>query len=150
MMLPVALLAGLLLQTFDPFPNGTSSYHINFTRIFASADAEKADRAALQRDLETLQTMRGAVTSDAAHLLRVLELNDAVQIRLARHSMVLYLRYAVDTRDEKNRDDREALESEVDAKTAFIQDEILRVPAERLAALMSAEPKLETYRYAID
>src|SRR5207245_5685595 len=47
-------------------------------------------------------------------------------------------------------DAREARDREVDAKTAFIQNETLRGPAERLAALMSAEPKLETSPYAID
>src|SRR4029078_10529350 len=79
-----------------------------------------------------------------------LQRNDAVQARVARHAMYLYLRYAVDTRDEKSRDDDDAIEAEATAKTAFVNDEILRLSDARLARFMAAQPKLETYRYAIE
>lgn len=137
-------------ETFDPFPNGAARYHLDFSRIFASPDAEKGDRVALERELDAFQAMRGHVTSDAAHLLAALQRNDAVQARVARHAMYLYLRYAVDTRDEKSRDDDDAIEAEAAAKTAFLNDEILRLSDARLARLMAVQPKLETYRYAIE
>jgi oligoendopeptidase F len=137
-------------ETFDPFPNGADRYHLDFSRIFASPDAEKSDRAALVRELDAFQAMRGHVTHDAAHLLAALQRKDAVQARVARHAMYLYLRYAVDTRDEKSRDDDDAIEAEVAAKTAFVNDEILRLSDARLARFMAGQPKLETYRYAIE
>jgi len=137
-------------ETFDPFPNGADRYHLDFSRIFASPDAEKSDRAALVRELDAFQAMRGHVTHDAAHLLAALQRKDAVQARVARHAMYLYLRYAVDTRDEKSRDDDDAIEAEAAAKTAFVNDEILRLSDARLARFMAAQPKLETYRYAIE
>ena len=34
-------------EPFDPFPNGSAGYHLDFTRIFATAETERADRAAL-------------------------------------------------------------------------------------------------------
>ena len=139
MALALALCVGLLAH-----------YHIDFSRIFASPDAEKADRAVLERDLQALQSMRGTVTADGDHLLRALQLNDQVLVRESQHAMYLYLRYAVDTRDEKSREDDDALESEVDAKTAFLKDEILHMPADRLAAFMQAQPRLQSYRYAIE
>src|SRR6185436_7627934 len=80
-------------ETFDPFPNGAARYHLDFSRIFASPEAEKSDRAALVRELDAFQAMRGHVTRDAAHLLAALQRNDAVQARVARHAMYLYLRY---------------------------------------------------------
>jgi oligoendopeptidase F len=64
--------------------------------------------------------------------------------------MYLYLRYAVDTRDEKSRDEGDALDSEVNARTAFLNDALLRLPAARVTGLMKSEPKLELYRYAIE
>ena len=139
MALALALCAALLGQ-----------YHIDFSHMFPSAEAERADRAVLERDLDGLQAMRGNVTRDGDHLLRALQLDDEVQIRENRHAIYLYLRYAVDTRDEKSRDEREALLTEVDEKTAFLNDEILHLPDARLAALMREQPKLTTYRYAIE
>src|SRR2546428_3516007 len=139
MALALALCAALLGQ-----------YHIDFSRIFPAADAERADRAVLERDVDALQAMRGNVASDGDHLLRALQLNDEVRIRENRHAIYLYLRYAVDTRDEKSRDEREALLTEVDEKTAFLNDEILHLSDARLAALMREQPKLATYRYAIE
>ena len=139
MALALVLCAGLLAR-----------YHIDFSRIFPSPDAEKADRAVLERDLTALQSMRGSVGSDADHLLRALQLNDQVHIRVNQHAMYLYLRYAVDTRDEKSRDDDQALESEFDEKTAFLTDEIVRLPDERVAAFIQSKPALQSYRYAVE
>ena len=139
MALALALCVGLLAR-----------YHIDFSRIFPTPEAEVADRAVLERDFQALQAMRGSVAADGDHLLRALQLNDEVQARTNRHSVYLYLRYAVDTRDEKSRDDDQALNSEFDEKTAFLNGEILRISDERLAALMREQPKLQTYRYAFE
>jgi len=137
-------------EPFDPFPNGTAHYHLDFTRIFASAEAERADRAALAREIDALQAMRGTVTVDGDHLLMALRRNDDVRMKLARHAIYLYLRYAVDTRDQKSRDEGDALEADADAKHAFLKGEILALSDRRLAQLMAVEPKLEAYRYAIE
>lgn len=131
----------------DPFPNGSAGYHLDFTRIFASAEVERADRAALAREIDALQAMRGKVTADGDHLLTALQRSDDVRMKLARHAIYLYLRYAVDTRDEKSRDDGDALEADADAKRAFLRDEILALSDRRLAQLIAAQPKLETYCY---
>ena len=118
----------------------STAYQIDFTRIFASPQAEVADRAALERDIEALQAMRGHVAADVVGALRRV---DAIQAKAARHSMYLYLRAAVDTRDEASRQADDALSAEVEAKTAFVRDEIMRVPDERRL-------KLGTWRYAVD
>jgi oligoendopeptidase F len=150
------IFAAMLLSTayaqelFDPFPKGSAGYHFDFSRIFASAEAERADRTVLAREIEQLHAMRGSATRDADRLLLALQRNDDVQIKLARHATYLYLRYAVDTRDEKSRDEGDALEADADAQRAFLKDEILALTDERLAQLLAAQPTLETYRYAID
>src|SRR5437870_2513785 len=81
--------------------------------------------AALAHDIDALQAMRGKATVDADHLLMALRRNDDVRMKLARHVIYLYLRYAVDTRDEKSRDDGEGLEADAVAKSAFLRGEIL-------------------------
>jgi oligoendopeptidase F len=153
-----AMCAAMLLSTafaqepapFAAFPNGAARYHLDFSRIFATPEAEKADRAVLARELEALQAMRGSVTADGDHLLAALERRDAVRVRVARHAMYLYLRYAVDTRDEKSSSDDDALEAEADAKSAFVDSEIMAISDARLAQLVAAQPKLATYRYALE
>src|SRR5204863_2182670 len=109
-------------EPFDPFPSGSAGYHLDFTRIFASAEAERADRAALAHEIDALQAMRGNVTVDGDHLLTVLRRNDDVRMKLARHAIYLYLRYAVDTRDEKSRDDGDGLEADAVAKSGFLRN----------------------------
>jgi len=141
-----AICAAILISTVC----AAEPYRFDFSRIFASPEAERADRAALMRELDALQAMRGTVASDGHHLLLALQRNDAVRMKLARHAMYLYLRYAVDTRDERSRDEGEALDAEAGAKSAFLIGEIMAIDDARLADLIAAQPKLETYRYAIE
>jgi oligoendopeptidase F len=136
-----AICAAVLLST------AAEPYHLDFSRMFASPEAEKADRVVLARELEALQTMRGSV---ADHLFAALESRDAVRVRVARHAMYLYLRHAVDTRDEQSLRDDDALEADADAKSAFVNDEILAISDERLAQLMAAQPKLAARRYELE
>jgi oligoendopeptidase F len=138
-------------EHFEPFPNGSAAlYHIDLTRIFASPDAERADRSRIRTELAALQALRGHVTSSGGNLLRALQMNDALQMRVARHAMYLYLRYAMDTRDEKSRDESDALGIEAEAGSAFLRQEVLHLSDRRLAAMMKASPRLQTYRYAIE
>ena len=149
MNLAIALL--LAAASFDPFPNGGAArYHIDFSRIYASPGARQADRARLERDLDRLEAMRGSIGADAKHLLDAMQLNDAIQARAGRQDTDLYVRAAVDTRDAKDRDDDDAMWSEVTAKTAFLRPEIVRLSGEKLASFYAAEPKLRAYESAIE
>lgn len=47
-------------------------------------------------------------------------------------------------------DANEKLESEVTAQTAFLTPEILAIPSEQLRAFFTGEPRLTTYRFAIE
>lgn len=121
------LIVLLAAASFDPFPNGSAArYHIDFSRIYASRQAQQADRALLERDLRQLRAMRGSIARDPAHLLAAMQLQDAILSRAGRQDVYLYLRSAVDTRDEKDRDDDDALWAEVNGASAFLQAEVLR------------------------
>jgi oligoendopeptidase F len=153
----LALLAGLAAHAafaqpaFDPFPDGSATrYRTDFRRLFPTPEAERLDRAALARKMNDIEALSGHIAADADHLLRAFELEDAVQKRYFRHEIYLDLRYAVDTRDEASRDDARALEEEMTAKTAFLNDELLRVPDSVLAEFIAQRPALERYRFAID
>ena len=71
-----------------------------------------------------------------------------MQILFAKHERYLHLRCAQNRKDAAC-DADDALESDVDAKTAFLDPEILAIPEERLSAFFNEEPALASYRFAL-
>lgn len=76
-------------------------YRIDFARVFfRSAEAERADRATLRSVLTGLEELKGVVAATPEHLERTLALQNRILVLFNRHYNYLYLRHAVDTRDE--------------------------------------------------
>lgn len=117
-------------------------YHIDFARIFATPEAEKAERVSLEEALRKLEALRGKVGSDAGTTLAALQFRDAIQVQFNLHYNYLDLRNAVDTTDVAARRDASALESEVASRTAFLKDELQRIPDDLLRT-----PELAKYRF---
>jgi oligoendopeptidase F len=141
----------LAAAVFNPFPNGSAArYHVDFTRIYGTPAAQQADYRSLERDLDRMEAMGVGISADGRHLLDALQLNDAIQARAGRQDVYLYVRAAVDTRGDKDRDADRAMWSEVAAKTGVLRSGIMRVPDEKLANFYAAEPELRTYAYAIE
>ncbi len=86
---------------------------------------------------------------DSAHqLLSALRQHDTVQKLFAKHEGYLHLRCSLDRKDAACEADQ-ALESDVDAKTAFLDPEILAIPEDRLEAYLKEEPVLAEYCFAL-
>jgi oligoendopeptidase F len=114
---------------------------------FKSPADELAARVALNAALSELGRLQGQLNS-AHRLLSALRQYDAVQILFAKHENYLHLRCSLDRKDaacEAN----DALESDVDAKTAFLAPEILAIPEDRLNAFFDEEPALASYSFAL-
>jgi oligoendopeptidase F len=73
---------------------------------------------------------------------------DVVQKLFAKHEAYLHLRCALNRKDAACDTDK-ALESDADAKTAFLDPEILAFPEDRLRAFLNEEPALAEYRFAL-
>jgi oligoendopeptidase F len=132
-------------------PEQTAQYHINFARIFfASPEAEKAERAKLEATLKDLESLKGKIERSADNLQRALQLNDRVQIQFQRHYSYLYLRNAVNTKDETSLAESSALEAEVTARTAFLKQELMQLADQPLAAFVAQQPSLKKYLFAIE
>jgi oligoendopeptidase F len=132
-------------------PQQAAQYHFNFVRYyFASPEAEKADRATLYATLKELESFKGRVGASADNLQRMLELYDAAQVKFARHYIYLYLRSAVNTQDEASRSGSSTLDAEMNARTAFIQQELMRLDEHRLAVFVSRKPALKKYLFAVE
>ena len=140
-------------ETFVAIPPAEASrYHLDFARnFFASAEAEKADRAKLYVTLKELETLKGKVAASADNLQRALQLHDRLQVQLHRHYSYLYLRNAVNTADETSLTESSALNSELSTRTAFLRQELMQIDAHRLAAFAAhKQPSLKPYLFEID
>lgn len=138
-------------DAFTPIPPSEAArYHIDFTRFFASPEAERAQRAKLESTLKELESLKGKSTNSAANLERALRLNDQAQTEFYRHYAYLYLRNAVNTKDEESLKQSSALDAEVASRTAFLRHELMTLTERQLAAFVAQEPSLSAYQFAIE
>ncbi len=114
---------------------------------FATPAAEVAARADLEKALGQLGEFKGKINS-AKPLLAALQAYDAVQELFAKHEGYLHFVCSQNRKDPACEAD-EKLESDVDAKTAFLAPEILAIPEDRLHVFLSDEPALAPYRFAL-
>ena len=114
---------------------------------FKTPADEVAARAELNAALAEMSRFKGQLNS-AHQLLGVLRQYDTVQKFFAKHEGYLHLRCSQNRKDAACDDDK-ALESDVDAKTAFLAPEILSISEDRLRAFLSEEPALADYRFAL-
>lgn len=153
------LLASLLLlqpvlsqEKFEPIPKEAApQYHIDFARnFFPSAEAEREDRARLLLGLKDLESLKGRVASSADNLLRALQLYDEAQVRFERHDAYLYLRYAVNLKDEASFAEEAALAAEFMKRTSFLQQEMMQIEDRALTSFIAQKPQLKAYLFAIE
>jgi len=114
---------------------------------FKTPTEEVAARAELNAALDQMGRFKGQLNS-APQLLGTFRQYDAVQKLFARHERYLHLRCALNRKDVACDADK-SLESDVDARTAFLNPEVLAVPEDRLRAFFDEEPALAQYRFAL-
>src|ERR1700689_867589 len=120
----------------------------DLSRYYFKTPAEEvAARAELNAAIDQMAKFKGQLNS-AHQLLGVLRQYDVVQKLFAKHERYLHLRCALNRKDIACDADK-TLESAVDAKTAFLDPEILAIPEDRLHAFLNEEPSLAEYRFAI-
>jgi oligoendopeptidase F len=139
-------------EKFEAIPKEAApQYHIDFARnFFASPEAEKAARSRLYAELKDLESLKGKVAASADNLLRALAVYDAAQVLYERHDAYLYLRYAINTRDETSYTEEAALSAEFMERTSFLQQELIEIDDRTLAAFIAQKPSLKTYLFAIE
>jgi oligoendopeptidase F len=116
---------------------------------FVSPSAEQASRTKLQSSLANLAKMRGKVGLEPQQLLAALRTRDEIRRLVGKHDGYLHLRCALD-RTDTTCGDEDKLDADVAAGTAFLDAEILAIPAGRLPSFYESEPALTPYRFAIE
>ena len=115
---------------------------------FASPEAEAAARANLDAALESLDKFKGRINSGMALLGALQSYEDVLKI-YRRHEGYLRLLCSLNRKDAACQAN-EKLGSDVSAKTAFLNPEILAIPNPQLQAFMAASPGLKVYDFAIE
>ncbi len=154
MLLLLSLLSCPVLaqDNFAAIPNETARlYHFNFARnFFASPEAEKAERANYYAALKELEVLKGKVADSSGNLLRAFSLYDKVLVEFIRHYTYLYLRYAVNTKDEASNMESSELDAEFSRRTVFLQQELMGINEQVLDKFVRQKPALKVYLPAIE
>jgi oligoendopeptidase F len=133
---------------FAQAPTTSAALSADLSRYYFKTPAEEvAARAELNAAIAEMSRFKGQLNS-AHQLLGALRQYDTVQKLFAKHEGYLHLRCSLNRKDVACDDDR-ALESDVGAKTAFLDPEILAIPEDRLRAFLNEEPALAEYRFAL-
>ncbi len=139
-------------ENFEPIPKDKQAlYHIDFERyFFSSPEREQSDRSILEKKLSELESLKDQISRSPEILLQALRLNDSISVLLAEHDAYLYLRYAVNTKDEKSNDDDITLISEVNSRTQFLGQKLMQISDDTLSMFIKENPELEPYRFEIE
>jgi oligoendopeptidase F len=142
----------LCQDNFTAIPNeAAGQYHFDFARnFFASPESERTERANYYTALKELEGLKGKVAASADNLLRTFQLYDKVLVEFIRHYTYLYLRYAVNTRDEASDRESSEMDAEFSKRTAFLQQELIQINEPVLDKFVRQKPALKVYGFAIE
>ncbi len=115
---------------------------------FSSPQDEASARRVLDSALNDLAQLKGAIDA-GPRLLQELQGYESVLKIYRRHDGYLHLRCSLDRKDPACGANQK-LESDFDARTAFIIPQILAISVARLQDFYLAEPGLKAYRFAIE
>ena len=129
-------------------PPTSAALSADLSRYYFKTPAEEvAARPELNAALDQMRRFKGRLDS-GSQLLGVLRQYDVVQNLSAKHERYLHLRCALNRKDVACEADN-LLVSDVAAKTAFLDPEVLAIPEDRLRAFFDQEPALAEYRFAL-
>ncbi|ACL24218.1 oligoendopeptidase F [Chloroflexus aggregans] len=128
-------------------------YTWDLSQIFADVPAWEQERSAVEARAQELAALQGTLAQGPAQLLAALTLRDEVAQRL--HALYVY---ALHRKDSDGTDPvgqglaerAGSFAARIQAVLAFIEPEILTIPAETLDEWLAATPGLQVYRYALE
>ncbi|WP_049921853.1 oligoendopeptidase F [Halopiger djelfimassiliensis] len=128
-------------------------YTWDLESIYASDDDWEAAYEGVAQRVEELAAYEGQVTDDAATLLDVLELRDAVMREVSTVAAYARMRRDEDTTDQHYQAltaRAQSLAADAQSAASFIDPEIQELTREEFEAMVETEPDLETYDHYVD
>ena len=115
--------------------------------FFKSPADEVASRTEITYALDRVAAFKGQLTS-AKQLLGMLQADDALEVVLAHHENYLHLRCSIDRHD-ASCGAEDTLQSDVEARSGFVETELIALPEDRLQTFLSQDSALQKYRFAL-
>lgn len=128
----------------------TRRYRFDLGRnFFASPAAEVAARPELEREIDALAALAARVETPA-DLLAALEADDRAHRLFRKHDLYLFLRFAVDIREEGGLEAGETLRLRLRAARQALRRVIAARDAQWMEAALRSEPRLGRYRFYME
>jgi len=130
-----------------------AKYKWTLEDIYADNAAWEADFKKLEATIPGLAGFQGHLGDGAAGLLAALEARDGAQRLQGKLVVYASMRYDQDTRDETYsamRDRADALGARLGEALAYMEPEILVIPADRMQAMLAENRDLASYRHNLD
>ena len=124
-------------------------YKWNLTPLYASDAIWERSKDKLITELPKMESFKGTLTQSASNLFSFLEYNSQINIEASRLYVYCSLNADLDTRVMKYSSMKKELEqifSDLSAKSAYINPEILSMNWTKVEQFLKEEPKLEIYR----
>lgn len=121
----------------------------DLTDLFPAQEAWEKELTAIQTDVAEITQYKGTLGEDATTLLNALDALSAYKKRLIRTATYANLKVNADGSDPDNQRDAAKVSSalaDIGAKLAFIESELLTIPAEIIDQFIREQPELQTYR----
>lgn len=150
--LAICLLAPLTAQERDrsQIPD---KYKWNLADIYPSTAAWRTAKDAVAKRLPELDAFGGRLGTGAATLASALDAYFALDKEMSRLFVYASMLADQDTRDAASqgmRAEMMQLASDLNAKGAFLEPEVLRLPDGTIQEYLAAEPRLEPYRFYLE
>lgn len=141
------LLAGLALRAEDP-AKVPARYKWDLTALYPTDAAWATAKLALEKRADELTPLQGTLGRSAGDLKKALDLVWDLRREMARLASYASQKSDLNANDAKAMEMRQSLSSlgsAVDAKSAWLEPELLAIPTEKLDAFFAAEKGLAPY-----
>ena len=142
---------------FTPFPRDRAAMPNGYTwdlhAVYTDFAAWNAAKDELRRHADTLTQYRGRLGADAGILLQCLELTSAIGKLYARISTYASAHADIDTRNAEylaHQQEIAQIGTDIGAKTAFIEPELLHMGRETIERFIAAESGLAVHRHFLE
>jgi oligoendopeptidase F len=128
-------------------------YTWNLAEIYPSDAAWRADKDALVQAIPQLRSFTGKLATSPSVLAHALETSSALDrtgARLAAYAGLLADQDSRDATHQGMKQEMEQLGATLGSAEAFLQPEILAMPAGAIAKAIAAEPRLKVYRFGLE
>ncbi len=128
-------------------------YTWNFSDMYASDDEWRQEVERFKSQLGEIEQFKGTLTESPSNLLKALQFNSKLMKKAAKIYSYISMKSDIDTREMKYNGMKQEIQqlfSDLGARAAFFNPEILSAGQEKIEKFIKEEPRLEVYRMGLE